>query len=169
MPSKKHHIILTDEERKELLTIARKQGAAAVKVQRAKALLAVDSAGEGPALTDLEAAAGCGLSTRSIERLRARVCEVGPMGALERKPRDTPPVPAKVTGELEARMIQIACSDPPEGCVRWSMNMIAERLVELEVVQSLSGETVRTTLKKTTSSHGSRSAGVSRRRKTPRL
>ena len=169
MPSKKHHVNLTEEERKELLTIARKQRAAAVKVQRAKALLAVDRAGDGPALTDLEAAAGCGLSTRSIERLRVRVCEVGPIGALERKPRDSPPVAAKVTGEVEARMIQIACSEPPEGTPRWTMNMIAERVVELEIVESISGETVRTTLKKTTSSLGSKSAGASRRRKTPPL
>jgi hypothetical protein len=167
MPIKMHHVKLSKEEREELQAMARKQGAPAIKVQRARALLAVDCAGQGPAMTDLEAAAGCGLSTRSIERLRERACEVGPIGALERKARESPPVAPKVTGEVEARIIQIACSEPPEGSARWTMMMIAERVVQLELVESLSDETVRTTLKKTTSSPGSRSAGASRRKRTP--
>lgn len=169
MPEKKHHVRLSAEERTNLLEISRKQGVAAIKVQRAKALLAVDCGDQGPDLTDREAAAGCGLTIRSLQRLRARVCEVGPLGALERKVRETPPVEPKVTGEVEARMVKIACSDPPEGFVRWTMQMIAQELVELEIVESISGETVRTTLKKTTSSLGSRSAGASRQSKMPRL
>lgn len=168
MPEKKHHVHLTAEERRSLLEISRKQGVAAIKVQRAKALLAVDSANRGPALTDREAATGCGLSIRSLQRLRARVCEVGPLGALERKVRESPPVEPKVTGEVEARMVKIACSDPPEGFARWTMQMIADRLVELEVVESISGETVRTTLKKTTLSPGNRSVGAFRRSRMPR-
>jgi hypothetical protein len=112
---KKHHVKLSSDERKELQGIARKQRVSVTKVQRAWALLAVDCAGGRPAMTDLEASAGSGLTVRSIERLRARVCEVGPLGALERKQRETPPVPAKITGEVEARMVQIACPEAPEG------------------------------------------------------
>ena len=70
------------------------------------------------------------------------------MGALERKPRLTPPVAAKVNGEVEAKMVQIACTDPPTGFAKWTMQLIADRLIELEVVESISSETVRLTLKK---------------------
>jgi hypothetical protein len=165
MPNKKHHIKLTLDERKDLVAVARKRNAAAVKVQRAKVMLAVDIGPGGPGLTDSEASAGSGLTTRSIQRLRARACEVGPMGALERKPRDQPPVPAKVTGEVEAGMVKIACSDAPEGRESWTMDLIAGRLVELGLVESISGETVRVTLKKTISNPGRNSVGASRRRK----
>jgi hypothetical protein len=166
MPNKKHHIKLTPEERKELGAVARKRNAAAVKVQRAKVILAVDIGSGGPGLTDSEASLGSGLTTRSIQRLRARTCEVGPIGALERKPRETPPVPAKVTGEVEASMVKIACSDAPEGRESWTMNLIAGRLVELGLVESISGETVRVTLKKTNSSPGRKNAGALRLKKT---
>lgn len=168
MPEKKHHVRLSAEERRSLLETSRKQGVAAIKVQRAKALLAVDCSDQGPALTDREAAAGCGLSIRSLQRLRVRVCEVGPLGALERRVRESPPVEPKVTGEVEARMVKIACSDPPEGFARWTMQMIANQLIELEIVESISGETVRTTLKKTISNLGNKSAGASRQSKMPR-
>ena len=167
MPNKKYHIKLTSAERTELEAVARKRNAAAVRVQRARALLAVDTGSGGPALTDMEASAGSGLTTRSIQRLRARACEVGPLGALERKPRDHPPVPPKVTGEVEAGMIKIACTDPPEGRRTWTLNLIAGRLVELGLVESISGETVRVSLKKTTSNPGRKSAGASRRNRTP--
>lgn len=166
MPNKKHHIKLSPDEREELSAIARKRNAAAVKVQRAKVLLAVDIGIGGPALTDMEASAGSGFTTRSIQRIRARACEVGPLGALERKPRDEPPVPAKVTGEVEAAMVKIACSEAPEGRSSWTMDLIAGRLVEIGLVESICGETVRVTLKKTNSNRGHKSAGVSRLKKT---
>jgi hypothetical protein len=119
-------------------------------VQKAKALLATDSGEHGPGNTDEEASAISGLTTRSLERLRARTFETGPLGALERKPRETPPGSSKVTGEIEARIVQIACSEAPEGRSRWTLKMIAERLVELEIVDSIAKETVRVTLKKRT-------------------
>ena len=169
MPNKKYHIKLDSEERKALQAIARRQGAAAIKVQRARALLAVDCAQGRTAMTDLEASAGSGLTVRSIERLRARACEVGPLGALERKVRENPPNAPKITGEIEARIVQIACSEAPEGYERWTMQLIADRLVELKVIESISDESVRLTLKKTTLNPGSRSAGASRRKRTRRL
>ena len=168
MPKKKHHIKIEADEREKLARLAGSQKAAALKVQRAKAMLAMDCGENGPAQSDPQAAKISGLSVRSLERLRQRVCEVGPLEALERKPRLSPPVAPKVTGEVEARMVQIACSQAPEDCARWTMKLIAERLIELEVVESISSETVRTTLKKTTLNLGNNNAGVSRPRKTRR-
>jgi len=168
MPIKKYHIKLERSEREKLEKITRSGKAAAIKVQRAKALLAVDCSELGPALSDAKAQHHSGLSLRSLQRLRQRVSEVGALGALERKPRLTPPVEPKVTGKVEAMMVQIVCSPVPEDASRWTMRMIAERLVELEVVESISSETVRVTLKKTNLSRGSSNVGVSRPSRMPR-
>jgi hypothetical protein len=164
---KKYHIKLDADEREGLKILSRSRTAAAVKVQRAKAMLAMDCCEGSPALSDSKVVKVSGLSVRSLQRLRERVCEVSPLGALLRKPRLTPPVEPKVTGEVEAIMVKIACSEVPADASRWTMKMIAGRLIELEVVESISSETVRTTLKKTTLNHGSRSAGASHRTKTP--
>lgn len=147
MPNKKHLIKLEHEERELLIQLSRKKNASAIKVQRAKAMLVMDCGQSGSSLTDENASMSCGLSIASLERLRKRVGEVGPMGALERSPRLTPPIPPKVTGDVEARMVQIACTDPPIGFAKWTMKMIANRLIELEVVETISDETVRLTLK----------------------
>ena len=167
MPLKKYHIKLDNDEREQLAKLSRSRTTAAVKVQRAKAMLAMDCGEGGPGLSATKAKEISGLSVRSLQRLRERVCEVGPLGALRRKPRLTPPVEAKITGEVEAAMVKIACSEVPSDASRWTMQMIADRLVELEVVGSISSEAVRVTLKKTTSNRGSKSAGASRRRRTP--
>jgi hypothetical protein len=166
MPIKKHHIKLDSDERAHLESLTRKQKVSAVKARRARAMLAMDCGSLGPALSDSRASGLSGLSSSSLERLRQRVCEVGALGALERKPRLTPPVEPIVTGEVEARMIQIACSTPPEDSSRWTMRMIAGRLIELGIVATISDETVRTTLKKTSSSRGSRNAGAFPRSRT---
>ena len=167
MPEKKYHIKLESDEREQLVKLSRSRVAAAVKVQRAAAMVAMDCSEGAPGLSDSKVATICGLSVRSLERLRERVCEVGALGALERKPRLTPPVDPKVTGEVEAMMVKIACSEVPADASRWTMQLIADRLIELEVVETISSEAVRTTLKKTTLNHGSRSAGASRQSKTP--
>lgn len=163
MPKKKHHIKLDSDERERLEALSRKHKVAAIKAMRSRAMLAMDCGPGGPALSDARASEISGLSVSSLERLRERVCEVGPLQALERKPRLTPPVEPKVTGAVEARMVQIACSPPPHDASRWTMRMIADRLVELEILPSISDETVRRRLKKTTSSRGRRNAGASRR------
>lgn len=167
MPEKKYHIKLESDEREQLVKLSRSRVAAAVKVQRATAMVAMDCSEGAPALSDSIVATICGLSVRSLQRLRERVCEVGALGALERKPRLSPPVDPKVTGEVEAMMVKIACSEVPADASRWTMQLIADRLIELEVVETISSEAVRTTLKKTTLNHGSRSAGASRQSKTP--
>lgn len=167
MPLKKYHIKLDNDERAHLRKLSRSHRAAAVKVQRAKAILAMDCSEGAPGLSDSKVAQISGVSVRSLQRLRERVCEVGPLGALERKPRLTPPVEPKVTGEVEAVMVKIACSEVPADASRWTMQMIADRLIELEVLESISSETVRTTLKKTTLNPGSSNAGALLRTKTP--
>lgn len=113
MPLKKHHIKLEEDERKGLSRLANSQKAAAVKVKRARVLLAMDISEAGTALSDSKTAKISGLSVRSLERLRERVCEVGALGALQPVPRLTPPVEPKVTGEVEARIVKIARSQPP--------------------------------------------------------
>ena len=81
-----------------------------------------------------------------MERLRRRCCEVGPLDALERKAQENRA--RKVTGEVEARLVALACSEPPEGCARWTLQLLADKLVELEVVEYITDETVRRQLKK---------------------
>lgn len=76
--------------------------------------------------------------------------EAGPLSLLERKPRARPPVPAKLDGEQQARLTALACSQPPSGAARWTLRLLAEQLVELEVVDAISHETVRRALKKAT-------------------
>ena len=137
MPVKKYHIKLESDEREQLNSLSRSRTAAAVKVQRAKAMLAMNCSEGAPSLSDSKVVILSGLSLRSIQRLRERVCEVGPLGALERKPRLTPPVEPKVTGEVEAVMVKIACSKVPVDASRWTMQMIAERLIELKVLESI--------------------------------
>jgi hypothetical protein len=166
MPNKKHHIKLDSEERDLLGKIAGKRKAAAVRVQRAKAMLAMDCSAGAPTMTDQEVSVLTGLSVSSLARLRKRVCEIGPLGALERKPRETPPVEPKITGDIQAHIAKIACSNPPEGRPEWTLQLIADRVVELNLLESISRESVRQCLKKTTSNPGNKNAGVSHRKKT---
>jgi hypothetical protein len=166
MPAKKYRIKLQVEERRHLQSIVRKQMVAASKRSKATALLLSDENSPGGALKDELVAERTGMSVNTLARIRQRCCEVGPVQALERKARLTPPVPSKIDGKLEARLIAEACSPAPEGHSRWTLRLLAERLVELELVESISYETVRVVLKKTGSSLGSSSAGVSRKRPT---
>lgn len=170
MPAKLHRIKLTEEERRELEAIRDlKHGKSsnASNIMRAAALLMSDEGPAGPALKDAQIHLATGISPRTIERLRQRCCEVGPLGALQRKARETPGREIKITGDVEARIIQLACSKPPEGHARWTLRLLANRLVEIEVIGSISHQSVKTVLKKANSSPGGRNAGASRPSKTP--
>jgi hypothetical protein len=149
---KKYTVKLTQEEREELERVAQgkkgKQNIAAWKVVRAKVLLKCDQGEFGSQWTDERLAAAFDLSVRCLERWRQRVVEEGPLSILERKPRLTPPVSPKLDGEGEAQVTKLACSVPPKGRSRWTLRLLAEHLVELEVVSSISHETVRQVLKK---------------------
>ena len=149
---KKYIVTLTEEERTELARVASgkkgKQNIAAWKVVRAKVLLKCDQGPFGPRWTDERLAAAFDLSVRCLEKWRQRAVEAGPLAVLERKPRLTPPTASKLDGAGEARLTQLACSVPPQGRSRWTLRLLAAHLVELEVVESISHETVRHVLKK---------------------
>lgn len=145
--AKKYVLKLTAEERAELSCLVRKGNVAGWKAQRAQALLKCDQGAEGPAWVDSRIAEAFGVTTRSLESWRKRAVEGGPMELLQRKPRTAAAIP-KLGGENEARLTALACSQPPKGLARWSLRLLAERLVELQVVEAVSHETVRRRLKK---------------------
>lgn len=144
---KKYVIKLTREERGELEQVVKKGRAAAWKVQRAQALLQCDQGEGGPAWADEPVAQAYGCTTRSLENWRKQAVERGPLSLLERQPK--PPQVGKLDGEKEAHLVKLACSAAPKGCARWSLRLLAARLVELEIVDSISHESVRRAMKKT--------------------
>ena len=149
--NKKYRVTLTPEERTELTALIRKGKADARKLAHARVLLQVDESAAGPAATDQQTAAALNLSTRTVERVRERFVEQGLAAALRPQP-STRRYERALDGAQEARLVALACSAPPSGKARWTLRLLAERMVELEVVDSLSHETVRQTLKKTRSS-----------------
>jgi len=147
--AKQYVIELLAQEREQLDALVRRGKAAARKLTRARALLLSDAGEEGPGWVDAAIAEALGLSTRCIEMLRQRAVEAGPLAAIERKQQAHPSVARKFDGEKEARLIALACSEPPAGHQRWSLRLLADRLVELEVFESVSHERVRAVMKKT--------------------
>lgn len=146
--TKKYVVHLTSEERETLGRVIRDGKSAAWKVQRAQALLKCDAGPHGPAWPDAKIAEAFEVTTRSLESWRKRAVEEGPLSLLERKPENSPRGAPKIRGEQEARLSQLACSAPPAGRARWTLRLLAARLVELEIVDSISYETVRRSLKK---------------------
>ncbi len=150
---RKYTVKLSEEERGELKLVARgrkgKLAIAAWKVSRAKALLKADRGEFGPAWPDHQIATVLEITERSLLNWKKKAVEEGPLAALERKPRTTPPVMPKVDGRVEAQITKLACSSPPEGRSKWTLRLLAKNIVELEIVDSISHETVRQALKKT--------------------
>ena len=147
--TKKYVLKLSADERAALDSLTRKGTTAARKIQKARALLLSDQGEHGPAWI----AAAVGTTTRSLESWRKRACEEGPLESLTAR-KQVKTTPLMLDGEAEAKLIAIACSAPPNGIGRWSLRLLAQRLVELQVVEAVSHETVRRTLKKTSSSPG---------------
>lgn len=147
MSSKVPVLKLTCEERRELESLVKRGRAAGWKLQRAQALLKSDQGEQGPGWPDRKIAEAYGCTTRSLENWRKRAVESGPLPLLERKPRT--PQAGKLDGEQQAQLVTLACSEPPAGRNRWTLRLLAEKLVELEVVDAVSHETVRRAMKKT--------------------
>jgi hypothetical protein len=145
---KKYHIKLAASERSELAAIVRKQKVNAQKKLRAQILLACDEGEDGPSKTDLVVTKELPVSLRTIEHLREWACEVGPIAALQHRPNPRAYL-RKLDGRAEARLITIAKEAPPAGRATWTMQLLADRLVELKIVGSISDDTVHRTLKKT--------------------
>lgn len=164
---KKYRIKLSESERSDLEIISRQQRVAASKKQRARLFLYSDENREGGALKDSEIASKLGLSTNSIERIRKQCHEMGPIKSLERKKRLTPPRKVIMDGELQSRLMAEACSPPPKGYARWTLRLLANRLVELDLVEEISHETVRVGLKKTNCSLTGKNIGVSLKATAP--
>jgi transposase len=156
MPKPKtHKVVLRDDERTRLVDFTTSGVAAAREIRRARILLLADEGRPDAAIAD---AVGCCVAT--VERVRRRCAADGVEAALVDRPR--PGAARLFDGKAEAVLVALACTDPPADREHWTMQLLAERLVALDVVERISDETVRRTLKKTTSSPGSARNGVSR-------
>ena len=138
---------LTDQERAELQCVVKKLKGTGQKVRSAQILLKADA--DGPNWTDERIAEAFSCRTRTVERLRQRLVERGFDEALHRIERAQPPVEKLLTGEQEARIIATRLGPPPKGYANWTLRLLARKVVELQIVDSVSYETVRRTLKKT--------------------
>ena len=154
---KKYIARLTDVERQTLRNLVSKGKTAAYKIRHAHILLQIDV--EGPGWTDEQTAKAFRCHTNTVRNVRQRFVEQGLDAALERKKQEQPSRERLIDGVAEAHLIRIACGQAPEGRAKWTMELLADKLVELQIVDSVSGETVRRTLKKTNLSRISASAG----------
>jgi transposase len=155
--ARRYVVRLTREERSELEDLVRKGKTQAYRIKHANILLAVDA--DGPGWTDDQTAQAFHCHKNTVSNVRQRFVEGGLEAARERKKQQRPSRAPILDGEGEARLIAIACSPPPEGHVRWTLKMLADRLVELQVVDSISDQTVRRRLKKTRPNRTCASAG----------
>jgi transposase len=146
--AKKYIIRLEAEERKQLMDLVSKGRNAAGTIRRARVLLQVDISSQGPGWKDAQIAEGLGITVRSIEMLRRRFVEEGLEACLKRREPRYQHLRHKLDGEKQARLIAISCSAPPPGRVRWTLRLLADQLVELQVVDSICHETIRRVLKK---------------------
>jgi len=154
MPQKKYLVTLTPEEREQLAGLLSAGKRSALTLARARILLKADQADGGPAWPDERIAEALDCGVRTVERVRQRFVERGLEEALGRKKQDRPSRERKLDGRAEARLIALACSQPPDGRAAWTLQLLADKLVELRVVDSVCDETVRRVLKKTRSSRG---------------
>jgi transposase len=149
---KKYPVILNDTERDELKRLIAAGTAPARKLTHARVLLKTDQGPEGPGWVDDAVAEAVEVSQPTVSRVRKQYVEEGLEAALNRRPPNRE-YHRKLDGKQEARLVALACSEPPEGRARWSLRLLADKLVELEIVEEeVSYQTVRRTLKKTNSS-----------------
>jgi transposase len=144
---KKFIVRLTDAERRQLREVIGKLKGSSQKVRRAQMLLKADV--EGPAWTDRKIAEAFDCRVQTVESLRQRLVEQGFDNALNGMKRVQPPTPKLLDGKQEAQVIALRLGSPPQGYANWSLRLLARQVVELEIVESISRETVRRTLKKT--------------------
>ena len=144
---KKYVVRLTDEERETLRGVVKKLSGSSQKVRRAQILLKADA--DGPGWTDVRIADAFDCRRQTVENLRKRLVTEGFDVALNGKQRTTPPRQKVLDGEQEAKVIALRLGPAPEGYGNWSLRLLADRVVELEIVESISHETIRQTLKKT--------------------
>ena len=146
---KRYVVNLTEDERASLEELTRRARVSGRKRQRALILLKADDG-----LTDREIADELEVGLVTVERVRKRCIERGIAATLDRKPQETPSRPRKFDGASEAKLTQIACSEPPAGQARWTIGLLADKLIELKVFESVSKSSVQRSLKKANSSLG---------------
>jgi transposase len=144
---KKYIVRLTDAERRQLRDVIGKPKGSSQKVRRAQMLLKADV--DGPGWTDRKIAEAFDCRVQTVESLRQRLVEQGFDHALHGMKRENPPTPKRLDGKQEAQVIAMRLGAPPKGYANWSLRLLARKVVELEIVASISRETVRRTLKKT--------------------
>ena len=151
--NKRYRVDLTPDQRSLLEALIRTGNAPARTQTHARILLKADCGTEAPAWTDTTIALACDVSVPTVERVRKAFVTKGLDRALQRKPW-TGPSRRKLDGAQEAQLVTLTCSAPPQGAERWTLVLLADKLVSLKVVDSIAPETVRTILKKTNSSPG---------------
>ena len=155
---KKYIVDLSAEERTQLEKFTTTGRHAADQITRARILLKADCNQPGGSWKDLDIAAALDVGVTTVERVRRRFVELGLKAALERQPGGGRKQRC-LDGELEAHLVALVCSDAPNGRARWTLRLLADQMVQLGYVESVSHETVRRTLKKTNSSRGNKTAG----------
>lgn len=143
---KKYIVRLNDQEREQLTLVISKLSGSSQKVRRANILLMADA--NGPAWTDKQIAVAYHCRTKTVENVRQRLVERGFEETLQRKKRDSPPRQKTLDGKQEAKVIATRLGSPPKGYANWTLRLLARKVVELEIVDSVSHQTVMRTLKK---------------------
>ena len=145
---KKHVVRLTPDERQQLIALTSTGKASARAIKHANVMLLADA--NAIEHTDQHIAASLHVAVRTVERLRMWFVTEGLERALHRKPQDEPSRKPKLDGRAQAQLTALACSEPPEGRAKWTLHLLADKMVELKIVDSISHDTVRRALKKTT-------------------
>ena len=167
--SARYRVTLTEQERHELDALTRQGKLNARKFIHARALLLCDAGDGGPAWKVADTSEALGITSRTIEHIKKQFVEEGLEAALNRKPLEKPPREIQFDGAFEARLIALACSDAPDGRARWTVRLLADKVVELKISKSVSHMTIQRVLKKTNLSLTSASTGKSRRKGVPHL
>ena len=162
----KYGVTLNTEERAALEQLVSKGKSASRKLAHARILLLADSASGGDH-TDEDIVMAVGVSPRTIARVRKRFVTEGVEAAIDHHPQPARPDKIKIKGDVEQKLVELACTDPPRGRCHWTLKLLTDEMVVLGLVDSISTETVRQALKKMTSSRGSSSHGASPRRPMP--
>lgn len=159
MPNKRYIVRLSKAERETLLSLVNKGKRSAMLLRRAQLLLKLDEGEEGPAWTDVKAAEAFNVTSETCRMIRIDFVDRGFEACLQRKKPKKPPRAILLDGEKEAKLIAIACSEPPQGHAKWTFRLLADKLVELKIVDSIAHETVRRALKKINSNPTSENTG----------
>jgi transposase len=146
---KKYIVRLSSEEREKLKKIITSGGGPARMFTRARILLKADQSEEGPGWSDKKISEALDVTVQTVERVRKQLVEEGFEAVLSRREYTQKVSRKKIDGEVEAHLIALSCSDPPEGRARWTLRLLAQKVVELGYVDSISHEAIRQTLKKT--------------------